>query len=83
MSSADRETVLPAVVLMIERQGQTILLPDGEFMLKPGDALLLAGQHAVRSALNLTLQNANALDYILTGHDRRGGWLWHFLRLKR
>jgi Trk K+ transport system NAD-binding subunit len=77
--NADREAVLPALVLMIERQGQLFLLPDDGFILKAGDALLLAGQHVARSALNLTLQNVNALDYILTGHDRRGAWLSRFL----
>lgn len=77
--NADWETLLPAIVLMIERQGQTFLLPDDDFLLQTGDAILLAGQHSVRSILNLTLQNANALHYVLTGEDRRGGWLWHRL----
>lgn len=77
--NADREAVLPAVVLMVERHGRSFLLPDDGFVLAAGDALLMAGQHAVRSVLKLTLQNANALDYVLTGHERRGGWLWHVL----
>jgi voltage-gated potassium channel len=77
--NADWEAVLPAVVLMIVRQGQSFLLPDDEFSLLAGDALLIVGQHAARSALFLTLQNANALDYVLTGQDRRGGRLWQFL----
>jgi voltage-gated potassium channel len=81
--SADRETILPAIVLMIERDGKTILLPNEEFLLKTGDAVLLAGQHSVRSVLNLTLQNANALRYVLTGEDRRGGWLWQHLSTRK
>jgi hypothetical protein len=76
--NADWEAVLPAVVLMIVRQGESFLLPGDEFGLQAGDALLIAGRQA-RSALHLSLQNANALDYILTGRDRRGGWLWQFL----
>jgi Trk K+ transport system NAD-binding subunit len=82
-NNADREAALPAIVLMIVRQGEAFMLPGEGFMLKPGDAVLLVGQHATRSALNLTLQNANALDYILTGQDRRGGRLWQFLFAKR
>lgn len=81
--NADREVLFPAIVLMIVRNGQSFILPDDHFMLKPDDALLLAGQHAVRSPLNLTLQNANALEYVLTGEDRRGGWLWQYLFAKR
>ena len=77
--NADRDETLPAIVLMIEREGRTVLLPDNDFALKPGDAILLAGQHSVRSILKLTLQNANALHYVLTGEDRRGGWVWHYL----
>jgi Trk K+ transport system NAD-binding subunit len=81
--NADWQTALPAVVLMIVRSGQSFLLPDDEFTLMAGDALLIVGQHAARFALHLTLQNANALDYILTGLDRRGGRLWQFLFGKR
>lgn len=81
--NADMQTAFPAVVLMIERQGELVLLPDNDFLLRPDDALLFAGQHFVRSALNLTLQNVNAMHYILTGEDRRGGWLWQYLFAKR
>jgi voltage-gated potassium channel len=77
--NAEWEAVLPAMVLMIVRRGQTFLLPGDEFSLKANDALLIVGQHAARSALYLTLQNANALEYVLTGRDRRGGRLWQFL----
>ncbi|KRB86991.1 potassium channel family protein [Noviherbaspirillum sp. Root189] len=81
--NANWTAALPAIVLMIVRQGEQVLLPDDEVKLKAGDALLIVGQHAARSALHLTLQNANALDYVLTGQDRRGGWLWQFLFAKR
>lgn len=77
--NADREAAFPAIILMIERNGKAILLPEDGFMLKPGDAILVAGQNYVRSALNLTVQNDNAMHYVLTGDDRRGGWLWQFL----
>jgi Trk K+ transport system NAD-binding subunit len=80
--NADWKAVLPAIVLMIVRRGEPVFLPDDEFRLEAGDELLIVGRHAARSALDLTLQNANALDYILTGRDRRGGWLWQFLFAK-
>jgi Trk K+ transport system NAD-binding subunit len=81
--NASREMALPAFILMVERSGEEFLLPDEDFMLKAGDVILLAGQHAARSALTLTLRNANALHYILTGEDRAHGWLWHLLFAKR
>jgi voltage-gated potassium channel len=71
--NADRESVLPVVVLMLVRKGKSILLPDDGLALALGDLLLLAGRHQARSILNLTLQNANALDYLLTG-GRQAGW---------
>lgn len=77
--NADRTVTLPGAILMIERQDRLFLLPADDFPLQSGDALLLAGKHGMRSTLDLTLQNANALDYILTGYDRRGGWLWQTL----
>jgi voltage-gated potassium channel len=81
--NADRESVLPAVVLMLVRQGKSILLPDDGFALEQGDSLLLGGRHEARFILNLTLQNANALDYLLTGQDRRGGRVWQLLFSRR
>ncbi|RJG02942.1 potassium channel family protein [Noviherbaspirillum sedimenti] len=80
---ARREANLPAIILMVERGSEIFLLPDAEFMLKAEDAVLLAGQHFVRSALNMTLRNANVLHYILTGEDRGGGQLWQLLFPRR
>jgi Trk K+ transport system NAD-binding subunit len=77
--NADRDTAMQGVVLMVERAGQAFLLPNDEFTLQDGDAMLLAGKREVRSVLDLTLKNANALDYILTGRDQRGGWVWRAL----
>ncbi|WP_420475458.1 potassium channel family protein [Noviherbaspirillum sp. ST9] len=77
--NADRDAALQGVVLMVERAGQAFLLPNDEFMLQEDDAMLLAGKREVRSVLDLTLKNANALDYVLTGRDQRGGWVWRAL----
>ncbi len=74
--SADWGVPLPIVPLMIERAGQSRLLPDAGFPLMPADRLLLAGRHEARAALELTLQNAHALDNVLHGRERSGGWLW-------
>ncbi|GAB3542998.1 hypothetical protein GCM10027343_15920 [Noviherbaspirillum agri] len=77
--NANRDERFPAVVLMIERAGKDIVLPEDDFVLEAGDALLLAGQHRVRPALELTMQNMHALEYALTGRDTQGGWLWRWL----
>lgn len=70
--NADCERGLPLVVLMLIRGERRILLPGADCELQPGDALLLAGRHEARSIMTLTLQNANALEYVLTRQDGRG-----------
>ncbi|WP_151638974.1 potassium channel family protein [Noviherbaspirillum aerium] len=67
--NADCQHRLPLVVLMLIRGGNQQLLPDADCALQPGDALLLAGRHEARSIMTLTMQNANALQYVLTGRD--------------
>jgi voltage-gated potassium channel len=74
--NADREAPLAVMPLMVERDDETILLPEPDLALVAGDHLLLAGSHEDRSRLGLTLQNANALEYVLTGREKAGGWLW-------
>jgi len=77
--SSDGASRLPIKPLLIQREGHLHLLPGDDFPLLAGDQLLLAGQRPPRRALELALQNANALHYILTGQDRAGGWLWQRL----
>ena len=74
--STDRTSLLPLVALMLCRGQNVMLLPDGDTPLQAGDALLFTGGPGVRAKLLLTLQNANALDYLLTGRDSPGGWIW-------
>lgn len=76
---ADRASMLPVIVLMIEREGRLLFLPEGDCALQPGDSLLLAGEHAVRAVLELPLKNVNAFEYLITGYSGQGGWLWRRL----
>ncbi|HRE16826.1 MAG TPA: NAD-binding protein [Rhodocyclaceae bacterium] len=78
-SDAGSAVPLPVMVLMIQRNGDTILLPDPGFALAAGDRLLLAGRRRARNVLELTLSNTNMLEYVLTGEEQLGGWLWHRL----
>ncbi|HCY64063.1 MAG TPA: potassium transporter TrkA [Oxalobacteraceae bacterium] len=75
----NRDAFLPAIIMMVERKGEAILMPEAGFLLQDDDAVLIAGMHSARSVLNLTLRNANVLHYLLTGEDRGRGWVWrHF-----
>jgi Trk K+ transport system NAD-binding subunit len=76
LDSSDRQRPLGAMVLMIERDRAFLLMPPPDTPLISGDTLLLAGSHAARSSFDLTVENANALEYVLSGQDSSSGWLW-------
>jgi len=75
---AARAEYLPILPLLLVREGRDHELPGDETMLQPGDQLLFAGTRSAKLAQNLVLDNRNALDYVLTGHDAKG-WLWRLL----
>ena len=62
--------------MLIRRDKELILLPPDEFLLAAGDELLLASSLSARRNLELTLHNPNELDYVLTGSEVSGSWLW-------
>ena len=75
-----REERLFCEVLYVTRDNDTAtLLPDGSYAVQAGDELLLVGTRLARSHLTLTLENPNTLDYVLTGRDLPGGWVWEKL----
>lgn len=72
----DRSQKLPAATLLIRRGKDLILLPPDDFHLVAGDELLLASSLSARRNLELTLHNPNELNYVLTGSEVSGSWLW-------
>ena len=81
---ADRARPLECEVLYIMRDDDgTVLLPDSDQDVRVGDQLLLVGTREAQTALALTLENPNTLDYVLTGHDVPGGWVWERLARRR
>ena len=76
---ADRSQRLPVVPLLIERGPDCHLLPDDDFRLEAGDQLLMASPLHAQRDLELTLKNANELDFVLTGHENSGSLLGRLL----
>ncbi len=70
---SDRQ--LDLVVLMIDRDGECLTLPEPELPLRAGDHLLIASRQSDRQRLELALKNANELSYVLTGREE-ANWLW-------
>ncbi len=75
----DRSQRLPVVPLLLERGSDFRLLPGEEEFLQPGDQLLFASPLAAQHNLELTLRNANELEYVLTGHEHSGSLLGKLL----
>ncbi len=78
--ATNREHSLPAIPLLIDRNDRFFLLPDNDFTLQAGDHLLFASSLPTRRKLELTLKNANELDYVLDGRSDSGSWLWSKLQ---
>ncbi len=75
----DRESQLACEVLHLVSGKNASLLPADDIVLAPGDELLFAGRPSARRAQLQTLRNVNVRDYVVSGVDRPGGWIWQRL----
>ena len=76
----DREEPLHAIVLLVMRDREAILAPDDDFVLQPGDELLLAGWAAARRALDTILLVPGIIEYLVTGTRVPSSWIWRKLK---
>lgn len=74
--NVERDKPLPVMPLLLVRDEEVTMTPASAIPLAPGDQLLFAGHDGARRQLDLSLQNANVLDYVLTGRERANSWLW-------
>lgn len=75
VDAIDRSRRLPVVPLLLERGDAYRLLPGDEELLQAGDQLLFASPLRAQHDLELTLRNANELDYVLHGQEKSGSLL--------
>jgi hypothetical protein len=76
----DRDDPLHAVTLIVLRGREATLAPGDDFLLRPGDELLLAGWPAARRALAMILVVDGVLEYVVTGRRVPSSWIWRRLR---
>jgi len=76
----DRDRTLPCIPLLHLSKGDRITLPPQGTRIKSGDKLLFCGRLSARNRMDWTLQNDNALSYVLTGQVRAQGWVWRLFR---
>jgi Trk K+ transport system NAD-binding subunit len=79
----ERERRLPCEALYLARDDESFVLPPEDFILKAGDQVLFAGTPDARQAQWPMLRNINVCDYVLTGVEAPGGWIWQRLRARR
>ncbi|MCZ2816181.1 potassium channel family protein [Modestobacter sp. VKM Ac-2984] len=75
----DRDRQLHALVLLVVREGQATPTPGADFLLAPGDELLLTGWAAARRALATTLTVDSVREYVVSGNRVPAGWVWRRL----
>ncbi|MFP5282504.1 MAG: potassium channel family protein [Actinomycetes bacterium] len=81
-SPEDRERRLRVVPLLLLRDGQAVLTPDGETVLAREDELLFAGQGSERRELESTLVVDATAAYVLFDQHIPSSWVWRKLSRK-
>jgi voltage-gated potassium channel len=79
----DRATRLDIVALLVQRGSgsdpQCHLTPDDDFLLRADDEILLAGRTTDRHALETTLFDDAACEYVLFDRHMPSSWVWRTL----
>jgi Trk K+ transport system NAD-binding subunit len=78
-SPDDRAERLPAVPLLLLSGEDSVLAPDDEHVLRPGDELLLAGRPVARRALEKSLMIEGVPEYLISGRRVPSSWVWRRL----
>jgi len=79
----ERERPLQAIVLLVRRRNDRVLLPELATPLKAGDRLLICGNRAAFTRMQWSVSHRHTLDYIKTGEDRPQSWVWRHLLSRR
>jgi Trk K+ transport system NAD-binding subunit len=74
-----REVALDALPLVVARGDESIMLPDDDLVIEPGDRLLLCGTRRARHRLHAALRNPYTLHFLTTGEEVPRGWFFRWL----
>ena len=78
----NRETPLACIPLMCRRGDRTILLPDDDTKIFPGDRVLFCGQARAQYMMEWLTGNSNVFNYVQTGEEHPSGYLWRLMTRK-
>ncbi|UJS23018.1 potassium channel family protein [Thiothrix winogradskyi] len=72
----ERVKSLPAIPLLLKRDGKATMLPELDKPLEVSDRLLMCAAWPISDEMRWATQNENVLHYLLTGQETSGGDLW-------
>jgi voltage-gated potassium channel len=74
----DRERHLDCLPLILERDDDEWLTPEGELQLQDGDQILFCGHEKAQQRMQWVLANCNALVYIREAEERPDSYVWRW-----
>jgi hypothetical protein len=77
---ADRNSPLNLVPLLLLRNNMPMLVPPPSTALQLGDRILFCGIADARSAINISINNSKALNYIVDGIDVPDSIVWRWFK---
>ena len=78
-SPVDRDRSIDALALTRLREGERLITPDDDEVLRPGDQLLVAGRPDARRLLDAVLVDRPTATYVVEGRAVASGLLWQRL----
>lgn len=79
----DRTQPVSAVVLMLKRGNDSVLVPPPETALNRGDLILCCGQRKAQTLMGWTMKDHNTLRYIQSGKLGPDGFVWQWLKQRQ
>ena len=77
--SRDRDKVLPCLALLLQRDGEDMMIPAIDVVLREGDFLLFCGRREAAARMEWVVWNLNAVSYIATGQERPSSFVWRLV----
>ena len=75
----DRDHLLDVVPLMLLRDGERVMTPAEDVVLRLGDVVLFGGRLSGRAALDTTLAEDPTASYVIDGRRVQASWVWRRL----
>lgn len=75
----NRKYALPAIPLLVHRDGEDILLPDNFFSLKTSDRILMCGSALGRKQMEWAVNNYDVARYLATGEEHPSSYLGRWI----